>query len=236
MAAQQHGVAAAEQTLADELQELVAEGLLSPEDAEHQLYLVEQGDLTRDEAIGAALALRRPRSKRDVADRLFHQLVAWLARNDLAFDEEPVRFWLDAQAAGPPGYPSLAPCPEEQAILRSLTVEDFRAAQARQTLVAIGSFLSWREQRDLSHRGGWHGWSPYTRPQRQPQPRTSRHARAPRTRNVRTGVTRRGPPSSSSEEDPEPSSSTWLDLAVASARMAAHEARREARWRRGVPA
>ena len=74
-------------------------------------------------------------------------------------------------------------------------------------------------------------------PPAQPQPQTGRHARAPRARTVRAGVSRRGPPSSSSDEDPPqpPLGGTWDFLARASARMVAHEARREARWRKGAP-
>lgn len=60
----------------------------------------------------------------------------------------------------------------------------------------------------------------------------------PRTRSVRrTTAPTRGDPSPSGEDSPEPPppSRIWLDLAAASARMVAHEARREARWRKGAP-
>ena len=69
-------------------------------------------------------------------------------------------------------------------------------------------------------------------------PARAARSRAPRRRNVRTAARRARAPASrsSGDTDPEPSSRIWLDLAVASRRMLEHERRREARWRKGVPA
>ena len=75
----------------------------------------------------------------------------------------------------------------------------------------------------------------YMRPCSAPR---ARRPRAPRRRNVRTAPRRARAPASSSAgdlPDPPPPGGIWAYLALASARMVAHERRREARWRRGAP-
>ena len=90
---------------------------------------------------------------------------------------------------------------------------------------------------DLAHDHGYRA-APLPRCAGERLPRRD-NGRAPRARTVRT-VTRRAhsPPGSSSDGDSAdpPLGGVWAYLARASVRMVAHEARREARWRKGVSA